>query len=193
VPSACFTISPSTITANQNVTFSNCTKNGLVYYWNFGDGNGDSVDASPGHTYLVPGYYNVVLVALNKYGDSGTVSHTIFVNPISSNIYSGTFTGNESCSSSGIGSLAVTITGVSDSILNIYNLYNSGQTFIGHANGFTINVPPQTYNSVSGNKLMQATIQMLGDTATESFNGISISLIVTGFSSRDACQGTLVK
>jgi Zn-dependent metalloprotease len=57
-----FTASPSvSCSAPATVSFLNTSYNGTSYYWDFGDGN-NSTAASPTHTYLNPGTYNVSLI-----------------------------------------------------------------------------------------------------------------------------------
>lgn len=46
----------------------------LSYEWNFGDGSAASAAASPTHTYIVKGTYNVILKATSSYGCATSVS-----------------------------------------------------------------------------------------------------------------------
>lgn len=64
-PTASFTGSLAGATA----TFNNTTTNGTSYLWNFGDGT-TSTEASPSHTYLTDGVFNVVLTATNACGST---------------------------------------------------------------------------------------------------------------------------
>jgi len=56
-----FTHSPS----GMSVAFSNSASGNNTYYWDFGDGQLDSLGQSVNHTYTVPGTYTVVLIIDN--------------------------------------------------------------------------------------------------------------------------------
>lgn len=56
------------------------------FYWNFGDGTGDSTqNINPKHTYDSGGVYEVELYAINKYGCEYTAYDTIEINSINTN------------------------------------------------------------------------------------------------------------
>jgi PKD repeat protein len=188
----CFTINPPTDSVFQTITFTNCSKGATLWHWYFGDGDSDIFNFSTTHSYQIPGYYTVTLVTLDEFGDSNVVSQGLIVKALSS-AYTGTFGGYDACSLTGVDSTVITISSVSDTIVSIYNLYNTGKTFVADAEGFTLVVPPQTFNNGSGNMLIQGSIQLMGDTTTEVFNSLTLSIIVTGFSTRDVCQSTLYK
>jgi hypothetical protein len=188
----CFTITPSTDSVFQTFTFTNCSKGATLWHWYFGDGDSDIVDFSTTHLYQIPGYYTVTLVTLDAFGDSNVVREGLLVKALST-AYPGTFGGYDACSLSGVDSTVITISSVSDTIVSIYNLYNTGKTFVAYAEGFTLTIPPQTFNNSAGNMLIQGSIQLQGNTTTEVFNSLTLSIIVTGFSTRDVCQATLYK
>jgi PKD repeat protein len=63
IVTAAFTATPHiSCSAPANVLFMNNSWNGNYYQWDFGDGN-NSTAANPTHTYLLPGTYNVTLIA----------------------------------------------------------------------------------------------------------------------------------
>lgn len=66
--------------APLQVQFSNSSANATSYYWNFADG-GTSTAVSPSHTFMNPGTYNVMLVAVNpnacKTHDTAYVTITV--------------------------------------------------------------------------------------------------------------------
>lgn len=63
VVTAAFSASPSvSCTAPASVTFNNNSWNATSYQWDFGDGNNSTL-ANPTHIYLLPGTYNVTLIA----------------------------------------------------------------------------------------------------------------------------------
>lgn len=68
MPEAAFSAEPTTITAGEEVTFTNESENADSYEWDFGDGN-DSADASPTHTYEEAGTYTVSLTASGETGE----------------------------------------------------------------------------------------------------------------------------
>ncbi|MCH8318430.1 MAG: gliding motility-associated C-terminal domain-containing protein, partial [Bacteroidetes bacterium] len=53
--------------ANLTVNFSDSSSNGITWYWDFGDGNTDTLQ-NPVHTYTTAGTYNVCLTAGNACG-----------------------------------------------------------------------------------------------------------------------------
>ncbi len=62
------------------VSFTNTTKYGLSYSWDFGDGN-TSTAKDPTHTYADGGAYKVTLTATNNAGNS-TSTQELFVNAV---------------------------------------------------------------------------------------------------------------
>lgn len=54
-----------TICEGQSVTFTN-TSNGFQYYWNFDDGSPIDTNTSPTHVFVLPGTYNVQLIAVDS-------------------------------------------------------------------------------------------------------------------------------
>lgn len=78
-PTADFS-SSSPAYAGLPVAFTNLTVGSPVieYEWDFGDGQGTSIDVNPTYTYTQPGSYTVVLTATNGLG-SDTVEHDIEV------------------------------------------------------------------------------------------------------------------
>ena len=64
---ACFTIEnpDESITAGNEVSFLNCSKNSTGYYWDFGDG-GSSIEEHPNYVFTQEGSYFVTLVAGNE-------------------------------------------------------------------------------------------------------------------------------
>ena len=63
VPSAFFTVSPSTVfIPNQPVLFYNLSNFASSYFWDFGDGN-TSTDEFPQHFYTQTGVYDIMLIA----------------------------------------------------------------------------------------------------------------------------------
>lgn len=71
-PDAAFTNSSGSLVVN----FTNQSKDGESYYWQFGDGS-VSTEASPAHTYQVAGRYTVRLKARSAAGYTDTVSRQV--------------------------------------------------------------------------------------------------------------------
>lgn len=65
-----------TICENTAVTFSN-TSNGFQYYWDFGDGSPIDTNSSPTHVFVLPGTYNVQLIAVDS--NSCNVADTMYL------------------------------------------------------------------------------------------------------------------
>ncbi len=81
VPSANFTMSPTTGTVSQPVNFTD-TSTGTVtsWAWDFGDGTPASTARNPAHTYTTARTYTVTLTASNSAGTSPAATKTITVN-----------------------------------------------------------------------------------------------------------------
>jgi PKD repeat protein len=78
-PDASFTASKTTVAAGELVVFTNTSKDGHDFEWNFGD-NATSTAENPTHIYNSTGTFNVVMTALSKNGKkSDDASCTIFV------------------------------------------------------------------------------------------------------------------
>ena len=75
-----FTASKSTVTVDEEITFSNTSVNATSYTWTFGDGT-TSTEASPKKSYSVSGVYTVALSALGAGGTTIT-NATITVTPL---------------------------------------------------------------------------------------------------------------
>ncbi len=78
-----YTASVTNTCAGDSVKFTNTTKNGTTWAWDFGDG-GTSTVKSPTHTYASPGVYTVKLKTCNSfYCDSLTKTNyvTVVVTP----------------------------------------------------------------------------------------------------------------
>jgi hypothetical protein len=79
--SASFTYSPSTMAANQAITFSAAATGGTgpyTYSWDFGDGN-TATGASPTHTYTTAGPYTITMTATDNNGATTTKTQTVAV------------------------------------------------------------------------------------------------------------------
>jgi len=78
-PTACFSVSSSSVKVNQKINFTNCSTNAVLYEWEFGDG-GKSTEKNPSHTYSNAGNFTITLKTKSKNGkkiDSKTTSVTI--------------------------------------------------------------------------------------------------------------------
>jgi uncharacterized protein (TIGR02145 family) len=86
-PVAAFTGSPRTITAGQNVQFTDqSTNNPTSWSWSFGDG-ATSTSRNPSHTYSTAGVYTIRLTATNSAGSDEEIKNDyITVNPESTGI-----------------------------------------------------------------------------------------------------------
>lgn len=65
-----------TICENGTVTFTN-TSNGYQYFWDFDDGSPIDTNTSPSHTWVLPGSYNVSLVAVDS--NSCNIADTFYL------------------------------------------------------------------------------------------------------------------
>lgn len=78
-PDTSFTASKTSVVTGEVITFTNTSKDGSDYEWNFGDGV-TSVLTNPTHSYENDGTYNVEMTAYSKNGkksDNATVSITV--------------------------------------------------------------------------------------------------------------------
>ncbi len=65
-PVACFSYFPSNdIKPGDDITFTNCSTDGLSYLWDFGDDD-TSMSKNPKHDYSEAGDYDVTLIVTNK-------------------------------------------------------------------------------------------------------------------------------
>ncbi len=84
-PIACFVVSPAAPVIGQTVTVdascsSDVDNNVVSYAWDFGDGSaGTGVTAT--HSYASSASYTVRLTVTDALGDSGSISHSLFVSP----------------------------------------------------------------------------------------------------------------
>ena len=77
-PVACFAVSSSVAIEKEIIEFSNCSKNAIAYYWEFGDGQVSS-EAVVERAYAVPGSYEVKLTVWQ--GESTSVTtQTVVIN-----------------------------------------------------------------------------------------------------------------
>lgn len=67
-------------TDTKHVDFSNSSKYGLSYLWDFGDGNTSSAE-TPSHTYAAAGSYQVKLSATGLYGDVVKLEKEVTITP----------------------------------------------------------------------------------------------------------------
>jgi PKD domain len=69
IPTASFTVSPTSAETNQNINFTNQSSNADTYSWDFGDGT-TSTDVNPIHYYTAEGTYTTTLTAYRNNGNS---------------------------------------------------------------------------------------------------------------------------
>ncbi|MCT4674357.1 MAG: PKD domain-containing protein [Prolixibacteraceae bacterium] len=81
VPEASFKPSVAEGCGPLAVTFTNTSKNGATYYWEFGDGT-FSTSKDPDHTFHEEGYYNVKLTVRNEEGTKDVAEQAIHVFPV---------------------------------------------------------------------------------------------------------------
>lgn len=80
-PSAAFTTNDSTQCLVDNLfSFTNGSTLGggdtMLYSWDFGDGNGNTIDTNTTHSYNADGVYTVKLIVTSNYGCKDSVTHT---------------------------------------------------------------------------------------------------------------------
>ncbi len=83
-PVASFTASKIAVEINETITFTNTSKDGDSYEWDFGDGSTKSTENSPSYSYSSPGSYTVTLTVFSKNGkksDKSTVMITVGLCP----------------------------------------------------------------------------------------------------------------
>ncbi len=78
---ACFEISSEEANMGDEISFTNCSQNAVIFTWDFGDGSEIVSDDSPTHTYKTAGEYIVQMVSANA-SNSDTVSQTVTINQI---------------------------------------------------------------------------------------------------------------
>ena len=97
IPTADFTISPSTISPTIPVNFTNTSTGSVSWGWNFGDtsstANTSSVE-SPMHVYTKAGTYCILLTATNSDGCFDTINYCLSVTDESSVKVPNVFTPN---------------------------------------------------------------------------------------------------
>ncbi|QZE14283.1 PKD domain-containing protein [Halosquirtibacter laminarini] len=81
VPVASFTPSVTEGCGPLKVKFTNTSKNGATYYWDFGDGS-HSTQENPEHTFHEENFYNVKLTVRNEEGTKSEAEKTIHVFPV---------------------------------------------------------------------------------------------------------------
>jgi hypothetical protein len=64
---------------SSSMSFFNLSSNASSYLWDFGDGSGSSVIASPVHYYSTPGNYTVSMICWSSSGCSDTITKVITV------------------------------------------------------------------------------------------------------------------
>jgi PKD repeat protein len=84
-PSASFTFVVSAENT-LSVTFTNASKDGETYAWDFGDGTGTSTDENPTYTYAAGGKYSVVLTATNAGGSDESTKVVTVVEAVAQNL-----------------------------------------------------------------------------------------------------------
>ncbi|HRP52742.1 MAG TPA: PKD domain-containing protein, partial [Fluviicola sp.] len=81
VPSAQFTINPTTACVNEIVQLTSSGTGITNYAWDLGDGN-ISTAANPSHSYTSAGTYTIRLITYNASGCSDTTIQNIIINPL---------------------------------------------------------------------------------------------------------------
>lgn len=80
-PTAQFMHDPPYMTITDNgMQFINLSIGATTYDWDFGDGNGSSVE-NPYHFFADTGSYPITLITANQYGCMDTVQYTVIVKP----------------------------------------------------------------------------------------------------------------
>jgi len=133
-PSACFTMSKSSAVVGEEITFTNCTLEGVNYEWNFGD-NTTSNEESPKHAYSSTGTYTITLKSTSK-KDKKTdfITETVTINcpdgyegsdcsTEESAKFLGTWNVDDACSGSGYNAYTSTISKSGINSINISNFW----------------------------------------------------------------------
>lgn len=179
---ACFNYSDSVIWVGHADTFTNCSNDTVSFLWSFGDGAIDRADKSPIHIYSTPGMDTVKLFTWYA-GVDTSVTFRIVTVIIPDTDFTGNYRGAETCTIAGTDTTGYAVTPNGTTGLRFSNLYNSGKSFGATYNGFSGNIPAQTFSGDS---------ELLGN-FTLSNDTIYLNLIVTAFSFRDNCSGIYVK
>lgn len=74
----CISVTKTNVLVNEEITFTNCTKAGEKYLWQFGDGI-TSEEASPKHKFVTQGTYKVVLSIVSPGNSSKYSSHFFLI------------------------------------------------------------------------------------------------------------------
>jgi gliding motility-associated-like protein len=101
-PTAAFTASPwETDVDHANIQFTDQSSGSVsAWSWSFGDG-GASTNPSPEHQFAEPGTWNVVLQVTDDHGCTGSVAHSVLVNPVYDITIPNAFTPNPNGGSGG--------------------------------------------------------------------------------------------
>ena len=79
LPTAGFSLSPTCMVINTDITFTNLSGDATDYHWDFGNGS-VSEEENPTHQFSEYGYYCITLIVSNACG-SDTIHETIFIQP----------------------------------------------------------------------------------------------------------------
>ncbi|MGZ6413445.1 MAG: PKD domain-containing protein, partial [Bacteroidia bacterium] len=94
-PVAQFSSAPSvTDIYNPEIQFNNLSQGATLWDWDLGD-NETSINENPSHTYPDTGTYIVTQIAINQYGCTDTIDHTIRINGETTAFIPNAFTPNE--------------------------------------------------------------------------------------------------
>ncbi|MFI5220499.1 MAG: PKD domain-containing protein, partial [Bacteroidia bacterium] len=81
-PSASFSAIPTVGCAPLTVAFSNTSSGANSYYWDFGNGNTSTL-ANPSTVYLTPGFFTVILIAINtSNGQRDTLTASNYIHTV---------------------------------------------------------------------------------------------------------------
>lgn len=78
LPQANFSYNPI-VCSSQSENFSNLSSNAATYSWSFGDGSAADLSQNTTHSYAVPGFYNIELLAISNFGCRDSISQSIEV------------------------------------------------------------------------------------------------------------------
>lgn len=79
VAAACFEIPADEANTGEQISFTNCSQNAIVFTWNFGDDSDIVTEESPAHIYKTEGEFIIKMVAAND-NSIDTISKTITIN-----------------------------------------------------------------------------------------------------------------